>query len=192
MKKRLLALCLIAALLLTGCSLPQPPQTAADGTPWSDDWTTIGAVLGVENVDGWRLLRNEDALAAEGMYFASWVMGEPSLNAEGESSYPAQVFLVLSECEDPRAAEGLVAEWATLAEQSYDTAEASPLDHPLGAFTLTPYDFPADSDTFRHGMSCLGVVGSRAVNLELSFRDEISLDPEQTLTAFLNGFHFAD
>lgn len=39
------ALCLLGLLCLTGCGAP---ETAADGTGWSEDWTTVG------NVIGWR------------------------------------------------------------------------------------------------------------------------------------------
>ena len=191
MKKRIFALCLIVSLLLAGCSLPEPPDTAADGTPWSDDWTTLGAVLGVENVDGWRLLRNEDVLAAEGMYFASWVMGESALNAEGESVYPAQVFLVLSECETAADTERLITEWLALVSENYTAEAPQTLDHKLGSFTLIPYRCD-DNSTFARGISCVGVVGNRAVNLEVSCMEDVELDPEGTIIEYLNGFHFAD
>lgn len=186
MKKRIIALCLLLTMLLTGCSLPEAPGVAADGTPWSDEWVTIGAVLGVEHVEGWKNLRNEDLLADTGMYFASWVTGEAS-----NGVYPAQVFLVLSECESPEAARTAAEEWQTLARESYQCGESTVLEHPLGSFTLIPYTCGADS-TFDRGVSCLGVVGDRAVNLEVSCMEGMALDLEQTIAAFLNGFHFAD
>lgn len=186
MKKRIFALCLILTLLLTGCSLPEPPETAADGTPWSDDWTTLGAVLGVEPVEGWRMLRNEDALAAEGMYFASWVMGEAE-----DGVYPAQVFLVLSDCETAADTEPLTAEWIALVSENYTAEAPHTLEHKLGTFTLIPYRCDDDS-TFARGMSCVGVVGNRAVNLEVSCMADVELDLEGTIIEYLNGFHFAD
>lgn len=192
MKKKITALLLMLCLLLGGCSLPEPPETAADGTPWSDEWTTLGAVLGVENVEGWKQQRNEDVLAAEGMYFASWIWGEAERNAEGESVYPAQVFLVLSECETEQEAEALAAQWQELVEENYAAEPAHTLECATGSFTMIPYSCPEDSDTFSHGMSAIGMVGDRAVNLEISCMEGVSVDPEQTLTAFLNGFHFAD
>lgn len=185
MKMRLLALFLTAALL-TGCALPEAPEVAADGTPWSDEWITIGAVLGVENIDGWKNIRNEDLLADTGMYFASWVTGESS-----EGVYPAQVFLVLSQCETAADAEELLGEWTKLAGENYNTEAPEILEHKLGTFTLIPYTCGADS-TFDRGVSCVGIVGTRAVNLEVSCMADVELDLQATVTEFLNGFHFAD
>lgn len=186
MKKRLCILFLAAALLLTGCALPEAPAVAADGTPWSGEWTTIGAVLGVENVDGWKNIRNEDLLADTGMYFASWVTGESS-----EGVYPAQVFLVLSQCETSSDAEELVGEWTKLAGENYNTEAPGALEHRLGTFSLIPYTCGDDS-TFDRGISCVGIVGKRAVNLEVSCMEDVELDLQGTVTEFLNGFHFAD
>lgn len=186
MKKKITALLLILCILLTGCSLPEAPDVAADGTPWSDEWTTVGAVLGVENIEGWKNQRNEDLLADEGMYFASWVIGEAK-----EGVYPAQVFLVLSECETTQDAEALIGEWTALVNENYTAEAPYILDHKLGEFALIPYTCGGDS-TFARGMSCLGIVGNRAVNLEVSCMEDVELDPEGTITAFLNGFHFAD
>ncbi len=191
MKKRLLALGLILTMLLSGCALPEPPETAADGTPWSDDWINLGAVLGVEPLEGWSLQRNEDALAAEGMYFASWTWGQPEKDDAGTLRHPAQLFLVLSECESPADAEALVQEWTGMARETYVTGEADTLETALGSFTALPYRAADPEASFDLGISCLGIIGSRAVNLEISCRDGVDLDLEQTLTAFLSGFHFA-
>lgn len=186
MNKRITALLVLLCLLLGGCGLPQAPEVAADGTPWSDEWVTIGAVLGVENVEGWKNTRNEDLLADEGMYFASWVTGESS-----EGLYPAQVFLVLSQCESADDANALVAEWTALVGENYTAEAPENLEHRLGSFTLIPYTCGDDS-TFDRGVSCVGVVGNRAVNLEISSMDDVKLDLTAAVTEFLNGFHFAD
>ena len=191
MKKRLLALGLILALLLGGCAIPEHPDTAADGTPWGKDWTDVGAVLGIEPQNGWTLQRNEDLLADTGMYFVSWTWGDPIRTAEGETSYPAQVFLVLSGCETAADAQALTGDWAALVRENYHTGEQKTLELPLGSFTLTPYQFKEDG-SFDVGLSCLGVVGKRSVNLEISSLADTGLDLEQTITAFLSGFHFAD
>lgn len=186
MKKRITALLLLICVLLSGCGLPEAPEVAADGTPWSDEWITIGAVLGVENVEGWKNIRNEDLLADGGMYFASWVTGESK-----EGVYPAQVFLVLSECESADDAGALVAEWTALVGENYTAETPEILEHRLGTFTLIPYTCGADG-TFDRGVSCVGVVGGRAVNLEISCMEDVELALNATVTEFLNGFHFAD
>lgn len=187
MKKRIISAFLICCLLLGGCSMPQVPDTAADGTPWGTDWTNVGVILGVEPMDGWEPQRSEDLLADVGMYFASWTHGEGETDAEGNKSYPAQVFLVLSGS-DP---EKLVAEWQAIAGESYLTEPARTLEHELGSFTLIPYRFAEEDASFDSGLSCLGIVDGYAVNLEFSCRDGLDLDPEQIITAFLDRFHFA-
>lgn len=191
MKRKLLALGLILTLLLGGCAIAEHPDTAADGTPWGKDWINVGAVLGIEPQADWTLQRNEDLLADTGMYFVSWTWGDPIRTAEGETSYPAQVFLVLSGCETAADALALTGDWAALVEENYDTGEGKELELPLGRFTLTPYQFKEDG-SFDVGLSCLGVVGTRSVNLEISSLADTGLELEQIITAFLNGFHFAD
>lgn len=187
MKKRIISILAIICLLLTGCAAPSLPEVAADGTPWGEDWTNVGVILGVEPVEEWTEQRSEDLLADVGMYFASWTWGEGEMDTEGNKSYPAQVFLLLSGS-DP---EKLVAEWQTIAEETYLTQPARTMEHELGAFTLIPYRFADEDASFDNGMICLGIVDGYAFNLEFSCRDDVSLDPEWVLTAFLDRFHFA-
>lgn len=192
MNKKLLALGLILVMLLGGCGVPEHPDVAADGTPWGSDWIDVGAVLGIEPQAGWTLQRNEDLLADTGMYFVSWTWGDPIRTAEGETSYPAQVFLVLSGCETAEDAAALTRDWLELVRENYDAQESDTLEHRLGSFTLTRYQFREADASFDLGLSCLGAVGNRSVNLEISCLADTGLDLEQTITAFLNGFHFAD
>lgn len=191
MKCRMLALGLALILLLGGCAVPEHPDVAADGTPWGGDWINVGAVLGIEPQKGWTLQRNEDLLADTGMYFVSWTWGEPIRTAEGETSYPAQVFLVLSGCETAEDADALTRDWLELVRENYNAEESTVLAHALGSFTMTRYAF-REEGSFDLGLSCLGAVGNRSVNLEISCLEGTGLDLEQTITAFLDGFHFAD
>lgn len=187
MKKRIFCIVLSLCLVLCGCSMPETPDKAADGTPWGDDWTDVGVILGVEPVEGWTEQRSEDLLADVGMYFASWTWGQGEMDTEGNKSYPAQVFLVLSGSEP----ETLVSQWQTIAEQTYVTEPARTLEHRLGTFTLIPYRFAQEDASFDSGLSCLGIVNGYAVNLEFSCLDSAQLDPEQIIIAFLDRFHFA-
>lgn len=191
MKKRLFALALSFALLLTGCATPTPPETDVNGTPWSEEWLTLGTVLGVEEIPDWNRQRNEDVLAAEGMYFASWTWGEAFLTEAGETAYPAQVFLVVSQCDSGAAAEKTAQEWQTLAQQTYQAESTFALHHSSGDFTLLPYRVTGENASFTRGMAAYGVRGNLAINLEFSCQEDVSLDPELTLTAFLDRFHFA-
>ncbi|MBQ8238521.1 MAG: hypothetical protein IJZ39_10290 [Oscillospiraceae bacterium] len=188
MKKRTIIICLIFSLLLGGCAPQAMPETAADGTPWGADWTNLGTVAGVEPLDGWTAQRNEDVLAAEGMYFAAWSCGTPAENDDGETVYPAQIFLLLQECDSPQAADDCLNAWQALAQENY-IAEA-PV--PAGSFTLLPYRFPDDSGHFSAGISAFGIHGNYAVNAEISCAEDFPLDLQETLTDFLNNIHYAN
>ena len=95
--KKLLGLCLCMALLLTGCGRTAPPK-AADGASWSEDWVTLGNVVGVDTPEGLTAQENSDALSAKGMCYATWSIGqaEPHINEDGEDAqlYDAQVYLL--------------------------------------------------------------------------------------------------
>lgn len=72
---------LLAAIFcfsLTACGETPAPEKAADGTPWSEDWVTISNVMGVDTPEGLTLRDNKDALAASGMYYSTWSIGEES------------------------------------------------------------------------------------------------------------------
>lgn len=191
LKKRIVILCLILSLVLTGCSLPQTPDVAADGTPWGDDWTNVGAVLGVEPLEGWTSQRSEDLLADVGMYFAAWTWGEGETDSEGSKHYPAQIFLVLSGCADDAAAQAQLSQWQALAAETYRTEAPQTLEHTLGTFTVIPYRTAGEDASFDLGLSALAVIGAFAVNVEISCREDAGLDPEAVLTDFLNACHFA-
>ena len=63
MKK--VAVCLAAGALclaLAGCAAAPAPETAADGTNWSEDWVTVGGVLGVDTPEGMEPQENNEAL----------------------------------------------------------------------------------------------------------------------------------
>lgn len=190
--KKTVILCLILCLLLSGCASPALPETASDGTPWAEDWVNLGAVLGVEPMEGWAAQRNEDVLAAEGMYFAAWSYGDSTKNDDGQTVYPAQIFLVISECEADTAVSACLADWEALVQERYRAGESFEASCSSGDFCMTPYFFPEDSGNFTRGMIALGSHGNYAINAELSCRNDFSGDPGEVLTAFLENIHYAN
>lgn len=190
--KKTAILCLILCLLLSGCASSALPETASDGTPWAKDWVNLGAILGVEPMDGWTSQRNEDVLAAEGMYFAAWSYGDPSQNDSGETVYPAQIFLVISEQESDAEVSACLADWEALVQDRYTAGEAFEASCNSGDFDMIPYLFPEDSGNFTSGMIALGSHGNYAINAELSCRDDFTGDPGEVLTAFLKNIHYAN
>ena len=123
MKKRCwMVLCLCGLLGLSGCGTP-PPTAAADGAVWSEDWVTVGNVIGVETPEGMTPQENSDALSAKGMYYATWSIGEAEdiFNENGDQAqvYDAQVYLLLAGFNDTVEAEETAAEWLGLAYEQY-------------------------------------------------------------------------
>ena len=186
MKKRTVIICLILSLLLCGCG-QSLPETAADGTPWGEDWTNLGVVAGVEPLEGWTPQRSEDALAAEGIYFAAWTWGEGVKNADGSTVYPAQIFLVLQEGETAEDTDACVAGWESLINERYLVDETVT----AGDFTMLSYRSADESASFAGGVCALGIHGNYAVNAELTCQADSPLDPQEVLTAFLNNIHYA-
>lgn len=186
MKKQIVILALMLVLLLSGCAQELPAQDA-DGNPWQESWVSLGNVVGVEPMEGWSTQRNEDVLAPEGIYFASWYYGEGEENDAGETVFPAQIFLVLNECESEDALQTVLSEWQALAQERYLTEEMSA----AGDYTMMRYRFPENSGNFDLGAVAYGRHGLYAVNAEISCRDDFPGDPAQVLTEFLGRFHYA-
>lgn len=95
--KVLFPVCLI--LFLTGCA--SKPQSAKDGQKWSDDWTVIGTSVGVEASTKLTLLDIKEGLAADGLYYATWISGNSVSyeNSEGDTIdlYDAQLYFLTNE-----------------------------------------------------------------------------------------------
>ena len=103
----------LAAVLCTGCGvkdedLKSDPLVNADGT------APVGSTLvAPAPQDDFVLLDNKDILAANGLYYASWVSGEPQPyeNSDGKTVdlYDAQLTLVVQEnkTEEKAASAGL-------------------------------------------------------------------------------------
>ncbi len=186
----LLALC----LCLTGCGQPFPVQ-AADGTAWSEDWVTVGNVVGVDTPEGMTARENNDALAASGMYYATWSIGEgePYTNEDGDEAqiYDAQVYLLLAGYSSAEKAEESAAQWQSMAHDRYAVEETQPATCNGQAFTVLSYAFDSETNPYARGASAFGVSGNFAVSVELSCREEFAGDPPEVLAGFLEHCHYS-
>ena len=81
--------------------------------------------------EGFTLLDNKDILAANGLYYASWVNGDaqPYENSEGKTVdlYDAQLTLVVQENKTEEKAASAVSGWQELAQQNYDISDTQTL-----------------------------------------------------------------
>ena len=193
MKKSLLVLLLAVCVCLAGCT--QVPTAAADGTAWSDDWITVGGIVGVDTPAGISPRENSDALAVNGMYYATWSIGEPEpyTNEDGDEAqlYDAQIYLLLAGYNAAEKAEESAAQWQAMANERYAVDQAQSAVCNGQEFSVLTYTFDSETNPYARGASAFGVYGNYAVSVELSCRETFNGDPLEVLTDFLEHCHYS-
>lgn len=194
MKKTAIVCILISCLTLSACGAKVPEKTA-DGAQWDEDWTTIGAFLGVEPMEGWAVQRNEDVLAAEGTFYTSWTKGEaiPYTNENGDevTTFDAQIHLVVQEFDVPGDAELTAALWQSLAKERYTDMEETTGEYAGQSFEIAAYPFPDGSGPDSRGASATGIRSSRAIRVDVAVLADSPEEAVDVLTDFLEHFHYA-
>lgn len=190
-----LLLGLACCLCLTGCIAPPPPAQAEDGTEWSEDWVTVGGIVGIDTPDGLDPRENNEALAVNGMYYATWSAGEavPYVNEDGDDAqlYDAQIYLLLAGYSEAERAEETAAQWLELAQDQYAVETAETMTCSGRDFTVITYTYSSDANPYDRGASAFGVYRNYAISVELSCQDSFEGDPLETLTGFLERCHYA-
>lgn len=195
MKKPFLLLLTGAMILsLAGCG-QNIPVTAADGARWDDSWVTVGGILGVDTPAGLDSRENDDTLGVNGMYYATWSIGEavPYVNEDGEDTelYDAQLYVLLAGAKSAEEADSTAAEWLEMASGQYQIETSSTETYNGQAFTVITYTFSSAANPFSHGASAFGLYRNYAVSVELSCREEFDGDAQTTLANFLEHCHYA-
>lgn len=187
----LLALC----LLLSGCA-KAAPEKAADGTAWSENWTTLGGVLGVEEPGHDLELRdNNEALSVTDMYLASWTIGEgaPYVNEDGDEVvlYPARLDVLVYGRKDADAAQQALEDWTARQAETYDVTASGKQTCGGQDYTVSAYTCKSETNPYSRGVSAFGVYKDYAISAELNCLDSFTGDETAILTDFLNGCHYA-
>lgn len=196
--KRFWSLLLVMAVCLglAGCSMPTPPpQTAADGTPWSEDWETVGGAIGVETPQAFALLQNSDTIASNQMAYAAWSMGEgePYTTQDGEETtlYDAQLYILLARTESAEKAAQTLEEWRKIGEEMYVLASDGKESHGGQEFTVITYSYASAENPYTAGASAFCVFQNYAVSVEITCRGAAADDPHALLADFLEHCHYA-
>lgn len=185
----------VLCLGLTGCGTVLPPEKAADGLDWDENWVTVGGIVGVDTPDGMEPQENNEALAANGMYYATWSMGEgePYTNEDGKGAqvYDVQVYLLLGGYKSVEEAENTLAQWKSMAELQYVADQTTEASHNGQDFTVMTYSFDSETNPYARGASAFAIYRNYAVSVELTCRENYSGDAAQLLAQFLDNCHYA-
>ena len=191
--KRILLLCLLLALLCTGCSKPG----AADRHPdWDTAWFRVSEDLGVETPAGFALNESNDVMSIAGLYYATWTTGEGRdiVNAQGREAtvYDAQIYVLVKLHDSVKAAEADLADWMSREADAYETGEETAMTAAGQIFRILPLLKAGADNPYAHGIAAFAIHGTDAITVELLCADGWQGDPEATLEAFLNGFHYGN
>lgn len=195
--KKWMAMLLAGALCLglTGCGTALPPEKAADGLDWDKNWVTVGEIVGVDTPDGMESRENNDALAANGMYYATWSIGEaePYTNEDGDEAqvYDVQVYLLLGGYKSDKEAENTLAQWKDMAQLQYQIGQTVEETHNGQDFTVITYAFDSEDNPYARGASAFGTYRNYALSVELTCQEDFDGDAAQLLARFLDSCHYA-
>lgn len=189
-KKSLFFICSLT--LLTGCS--SVPQTTRDGQKWHDEWTRVGTNIGIDVPEQFTLLDNKDALAADGLYYATWGTGNSISyeNSEGNTTelYDAQLYFLTSEAVSEEDAQKNYTNWLTAAKKNYNVYEENTITCNGQVYTLIIYNYTAEDTPYSHGVSAFGYCDTNAVCAEFACMENYTDDSETLLMEFLEGCHY--
>lgn len=184
------------ALALTGCSLLPSVTDNRSIIDTDSTYTSVGSCLTVHNTDErLTLLDNMDTLSSDGLYYASWTAGnaESYENSDKETVdlYDAQLYLLLGEYGSPETAQTNIDEWLEAGKNNYSVTAEETITCGEQVYTVITYDFVNEESPFARGVSAFGVIGSNAVCVELTCREQYDDDLKEMLITFLNGCSYS-
>ena len=135
-------LCITA--ILSGCAV-LTSGSENDTTVITKD-VQIGGSLTVRNADTrLKLLSNLDTLSADGLYYASWAVGnsEPYENSDGDTVdlYDAQLYLLLGEFKSSDTAQQNMDNWFTAGQTNYNITAEENVTCNGQSYTVVTYNF---------------------------------------------------
>ena len=179
--------------LLCGCQAKAP---IADhlGNPWEESYVMVGTGLGIGEVKDLTALENKDILAADGLYYATWVQGEKRVFAgeDGEEAdlYPCQLFVLTAECEKEEEAGTHRDNWLAGGKENYLVTAEEERTVAGMEYNVLIYEC-RESSPYARGISAFGSYGKRAFCMEMTALSDFSGDLDSLLTGFLEECHFA-
>lgn len=188
-RRKMIFLASLVLLLASGCA-PFSPQLEKE-TVEDPSHITLGHSLEVHNGNSSLVLVDHNGtLAADGLFYASWGMGEPQSyeNSDGETAdlYDANLYLLLGESKNHDSAQGNMDTWLAAARENYEVLQEEEFTCNGQDYTLLTYNCISEDNPYDHGISVFGAVGGSAVCMELACRETFEGDLTEILTEFIN------
>lgn len=150
----------------------------------------VGTQLTInEAPDHFTLHDNNDTLAAEGLYYASWTDGKFTKykNDEGETVdlYDAQLYLLTTETKSAADAKKSMDSWYGTAKEKYQVKKTNEVTVNGQDYTVIAYTC-GESSPYERGVSAFGANDAGAVCFELTCTD--GYEKKDDLTAIMTDF----
>lgn len=182
--KKTIVLLLLAALLLTGCSIEDPHLE------W-DQLVRADNLLAAETPEGFTLNESKGALSLNGVYYFTWSKGAGSkiTNAQGEDAlvYDCQIYLLAAQCDGLEAAKKHIAEWSVMEEKSYEITQTGTVEVASGSYDCMMLKPQKDGSPFTAGAAAFAASDTAAVSVEIFSANGFEGDLLEILQTFLNG-----
>ncbi len=184
---------LFIILVLTGCSFDSLLQK--DTINKDEDCLTIGNYLTINNLDdSFTLLDHKETLAANGIYYASFGIGDSqdyeNNNGEIINLYDAQLYLLLGETKSENTAKKKKDDWILAAKENYDILEEEKLYDNEPSYSLLSYHHKNTDNPHTKGISAFCVFGNNALCIELTSKKDFEEDLKTLLMNFLENLSY--
>lgn len=184
-------LCIICLILTaTGCS--SIPSITEKKPIENTACLKIGRHLEINNTNESLILYDyKEALAGDGLYYASWRIGDaiPYENSDGDTVdlYDAQLYVLLGEFTSAEKAMENRNEWLEKARASYEISAEEETVCNEQTYLMITYTFAGENNPYARGVSAFAVHGNSAVCMELTCQENFAGELETILTAFLEN-----
>lgn len=187
-KLTLCFLFLFPLLTVTGCSF-----TVLEKEPIKNmAFLKVGSHFEVNNTNESLILYDyKDTLANDGLYYASWRIGDavPYENSDGDTVdlYNAQLYLLLGEFSSVEKAQQNMDAWLERGKSNYEISSEEEILCNEQTYQMITYTFSGENNPYARGVSAFGVYKNNAVCVELTCQEDFSEDLTAILTEFLEN-----
>lgn len=184
---------LCVVIMLAGCS--STSSSRKESSNEDTDCIMIGSSFEIKNEDSRLvLLDNMDALAADGLYYTTWTIGDSQSyqNSEGDmvDLYDAQLYLLLCESKNDAEAQRNMDSWLSAGKTNYEVLSEEEISCNGQAYTLITYNCKSESNPYARGVSAFGTCEHNSLCVELTCRADFKEDLKIILTDFLKHCSF--